>query len=269
MPNGKGAPCCENCRNCLAYPRDSINLSEHGTCKLWSIKLPIGKAFFDNNRNVENLLIPSEEFYTLHLVCKDYEPDKEIDENVVILPKKVKNTLHKGLLYAVSDNLIWDPTMYHKVVCILDTATWKTPQDVMLREYWMDESVERYVGELIKAKPLDMLQALWIHLDSKQIIYANQREIYGKNFCVRINRFWDYLGRRYGGIGRVEDTGHVFQGFWVIFKIMAVDKHNFRDQRHAFDVNLGPNEPILWRDRWPRLETGIPRLSGIAQLTVV
>jgi hypothetical protein len=228
----------------------------------------LGQAFFHEGDNTKNLLLPPGEFGHLNLVCKDYDADRQRLPNRLVghLPRKVRKTLFRGLLYAAPYNVIDDPSEYHRVVCILDKELRSKSDTVKIRDNWMEECVEDFIGKHVKVSPLPMLQALWLRIDNDQVVYVSEADTYGKDFRVRIDGFWDYLGRRYGGIGRVEQEEHILDAFWLVFSVSKVDTFNFSDSRHDYHITVGPEEPVFWRNKWPVLDKGAPRLQGMANI---
>lgn len=270
MPNGKGTPACGHCRHCLICGVNVSDRESHGLCTLWNTGIPPYRAFFDEDYSIADLLLPPEQFRNLNVICKDYDADRQRLPNRLVgrLRRKVSKTLLRGLLYAAPYNVIDDPSEYHRVVCILDKDLRSKSDAVRITDSWMEECVEEFVGKHVNVNPLPMLQALWSRIDNDRIISVSEADTYGKKFRMRIEGFWDYLGKRYGGIGRVEQEGHILDTFWIVFSVSKVDTFNFSDPKHHYHITVGPEKPIFWRSRWPVLDKGSPRLQGMANIKI-
>jgi hypothetical protein len=232
-------------------------------CIRWDARVLLYQASSEDADSEVDLLLPPEEFYRLNLVCKDYA---RRSENVQAMRPGVRTTLHGGLLYGVSYMATHNPSAYYRVVRILDKELQDRPELCQIRDCWLDESVEKHKGRLVVATLLPMLQALWIRLDADEIIPIDPQATAPTEFHIRVNGFWDYVGKRYGGTGRIEQPGYAYDNFWVIFSVESLGTYNFTDRRGDFHITIGPEKHNLWRGRWPQLQTGSPRLRGVAQL---
>lgn len=275
MPNGRGTPHCMECKHASFHWEPSRGLPADAICNFWKVRLPMGDKY---NGNLEYLL-PPEEYRYDNLICKDYERK---NEEVGWLLPEVVSRLEKGLLYAIGYNEISIPSAYHRVVCRL----YKSTENVPVREKpklkcWLEESVEDSVGKrllvtnvfsnvecgsFIRNVLFKFFSANFIREDPGASFVSIGKKVGKRPFYIRLLRFWDYQGKRYGGIAKIEERRLWCNNFWVIFSISRTGNYNFTDQIGQFSVHIGPEEPVFWNGIWPRFEKGSPRFSGLAEI---
>lgn len=85
-------------------------------------------------------------------------------------------------------------------------------------------------------------------------------------FYIHIHRFFSLQGELRGVVGRVEQTGHLFDGLWAVTWTMIVGQFDFTERLcHRWDIELGPAEPV--GDDWPHIRGVSPIYSGFGVLT--
>ena len=275
MPNGRGTPSCMECKHANFSWKPPHGLPADAMCKFWNVRLPMVEKLDDNLE----YLLPSEEYKYDNLICKDYERN---NEEVGWLLPEVVSQLEKGLLYAVAYNEISIPSAYHRVVCRLC----KSPESVPLGEelkskYWLEENVEEFVGKRLLVTNIFLnvegesftrnvlfkfFSANFIREDSDASPFSIGRKVGKHPFHIRLLRFWNHQGKRYGGIAKIEEKKFWCNDFWMIFSINRTGTFNFTDQIGQFSVHIGPEEPVFWNGIWPRFEKGSPRFSGLVEI---
>jgi hypothetical protein len=273
MPNGRGTPHCIECKHAsIDWAR---GLPADAMCDFWKVRLPMEDEYDDNLE----YLLPPEEYRYNNLVCRDYEPR---NEEVCLLSPKVISRLEKGLLYAIGYNEVSIPSFYHRVVCRLYKSTENVPVSKNRElESWLEESVEDFVGKrllvtnvfsnvecgsFIRNVLFKFFSANFIREDPGASFFSIGKKVGKDPFYIRLLRFWDYQGKRYGGIAKIEEKRLWCNNFWVIFSIHRAGSYNFTDQIGQFRVRIGPEEPVFWNGIWPRFEKGSPRFSGLVEI---
>ncbi|MDH4201744.1 MAG: hypothetical protein OEV87_02500 [Phycisphaerae bacterium] len=270
MPNGRGTPSCMECKHAYFNWKSTPGLPADAICKLWNVRLPMAEML-DNNLEY---LIPPEEYKYDNLICKDYERN---NEEVGWLLPEVVSQLDKGLLYAIAYNEIPIPSAYHRIVCRLS----KAPHEELASKCWLEKNAEEFIGKrllvtnvllniecgsYVRNALFKSFYANFIREDSDTTFFSKGRKI-GKNpFHVRLLRFWDHQGKRYGGIAKIEEKKLWCNDFWVIFSINRTGTFNFTDHIGQFSIHIGPEEPVFWNGIWPRFEKGSPRFSGLVEI---
>ncbi len=275
MPNGRGTPSCMECKYANFHWEPPHGLPADARCKLWKVQLPMVEKLDDNLE----YLLPSEEYEYDNLICKDYEcKNGEVGR---LLPEVVSH-LEKGLLYAIGYNEISIPSAYHRVVCSLSKSHESIPLEEGIKsEYWLEENVEELVGRrLLVSNAFSDLQcgsvvrnalfkffyANFIREDANTSPFSMGRKVGKYPFHIRLLQFWDYQGKRYGGIAKIEEQKLWCNNFWAIFSIYRAGNYNFTDKIGQFSIHIGPEEPVFWNGIWPRFEKGSPRFSGVVEI---
>jgi hypothetical protein len=80
-------------------------------------------------------------------------------------------------------------------------------------------------------------------------------------FHIRVPRIFDFQGEPRGVVGRVEESGHLFDGLWAATWTMIVGEFDL-DTRLCprWDIELGPTEPS--DDEWPSSPDMPPAYAG-------
>ena len=80
-------------------------------------------------------------------------------------------------------------------------------------------------------------------------------------FNIRVRRTFDFEGEPRGVVGRVEESGHLFDGLWAATWTMLVGEFDL-DTRLClrWDIELGPTEPR--GDNWPSSPDTPPAYAG-------
>jgi hypothetical protein len=114
----------------------------------------------------------------------------------------------------------------------------------------LPESLRDYKGQLLCFSP--SYGWGWCQLDEggEKITLDYAKVDQAGPFHIRVHRFFSFEGRLRGVIGRVEQPGHLFDGFWAWTWTMLVGEFNVTDKLcWRWDSVLEPNEPV--GDDWP------------------
>lgn len=66
------------------------------------------------------------------------------------------------------------------------------------------------------------------------------------SFQFRLAEFYDWNDERRGGIGRIEQPGHIYNGHWMLFYTRVCGCFNFVDQITYYNFHIGRNRPSLY-----------------------
>jgi len=259
MANGEGSASCRNCRHLCRQKEADVDIARSAICRLWNKPLP----FYEDPQIPDlSYLIPPEEFLgTENIICKSWEPDRELDQQEIEERKRVFSSMDKGLLYAVGYPDIADPLAYHRVVCVLDDNSEILHAD----RYWHTASVEGLIGKdlLVSA----VYGGHFLPDDDDEDAYGEK--FVRNNFHIELDAFWAHQGLRYGGVGRVTDSNHICNGYWVIFSIYKAGVFDFNQSVGTYIVRLGAEKYTFWNDCWPIFKSGSPRFYGVATIKSV
>ena len=123
------------------------------------------------------------------------------------------------------------------------------------------------VGKLLEISP--MYAEGWIRSDEEEQRLDYEDVLNAGSFHARLTSLWEWQGELRGGIARVEQDGHPYDSYWVVFWTMWVVTYSLGGPGHCrIDVQIGPDEP-RFRDDWPHIESGVPRFSGHVQIRPV
>jgi len=65
-------------------------------------------------------------------------------------------------------------------------------------------------------------------------------------FMFRVSEFFDWNGERRGGIGRIEQAGHIYEGYWLLFYTRQVGCFDFSWRIANYNFHIGRNRPSLF-----------------------
>ena len=120
----------------------------------------------------------------------------------------------------------------------------------------LDDSVLPYVGRMLEVRPFYGWG--WNGNVEEPAPPAE--------FMMRLVRLWSTQGERRGGVGRVEQPGHPFDGFWVVFSTRHVGTFDFADKPAHYNMSISPNVPVDRDDGWPAMDGAPPHVAGYAQI---
>jgi hypothetical protein len=117
---------------------------------------------------------------------------------------------------------------------------------------------EKYVGQLLYLKP--GYGWGWRGTgDGEQVDYAL---IDAAGGCeVRVLWFFTWRDEVRGVVGKVEQSGHIFDNLWIVCGAMVKGEHDFTEHLCLrYDLELGSQEP--GEDEWPRIVAGERSYAG-------
>lgn len=86
-------------------------------------------------------------------------------------------------------------------------------------------------------------------------------------FHIRVHRFFSFKGELRGIVGRVEQTGHMFDGLWTTTWTMIVGDFDLTNNLCGrWDIHLGPCAPS--GEDWPEMPDTSPVYNGYGVLAV-
>ncbi len=95
------------------------------------------------------------------------------------------------------------------------------------------------------------------------------------DFVLRVVEFFEWEGVLRGGVAKVEEPDHVFNGYWVVFYTRPLGSYNFTDNPTTYSIQIGLNEPRMLDPSedpelakyWPLWEfTGEPQVLGFGMI---
>jgi hypothetical protein len=117
---------------------------------------------------------------------------------------------------------------------------------------------EKYLGQLLYLKPTYGWG--WVgQADNSRVDYAS---IDAAGGCqVRVLQFFTWRGEVRGIVGKVEQSGHLFDKLWIVCGAMVSGEHDFAEHLcRRYDLELGTQEPT--QDEWPRIKPGERNYAG-------
>ena len=84
----------------------------------------------------------------------------------------------------------------------------------------LDPSAENHLGRLLAVKPVYGWG--WSRLDAPEIPVPAQINGVPHPFHCRIHHFFAFQGELRGAVGVVQESGHIYEGLWVIFSTRGV-----------------------------------------------
>jgi len=123
----------------------------------------------------------------------------------------------------------------------------------------LDESCKRYLGSLIVVKPVYGWG--WLRLDAPEIPVPAEINGVPRPFHCRIKDFFYFQDELRGAAGNIEEVGHTYDGFWVIFSTRVIGTYNFTDNLPYCDIQVGSTTPVLLGE-WLEFTSGSPIVNG-------
>jgi hypothetical protein len=121
----------------------------------------------------------------------------------------------------------------------------------------LEQSCKSYVGSLVAVKPVWGWG--WSRLDAPEVPVPAEVNGVPRPFHCRVKDFFCFQDELRGVIGKVEGSGHIYDGLWVVFSTRVVGTYNFTDRLPYCDVQLGSVMPV---GEWPEFTSGSPIVNG-------
>ena len=121
----------------------------------------------------------------------------------------------------------------------------------------LEESCQAYLGSLVVVKPVYGWG--WSRLDAPEIPVPAEVDGVPRPFHCRIRDFFYFRDELRGATGRVEESGHVYDGLWVVFSTRMAGTYEFTDNPPYCDVQIGSDTPV---GEWPEFTSGSPIVNG-------
>src|SRR5262249_16647144 len=111
---------------------------------------------------------------------------------------------------------------------------------------WLDESSKEYQGGLVVVKPVYGWG--WSRMDDPEIPVPAEINGVPRPFHCRIQDFFYFQGELRGAVGVVEESGHIYDGLWVIFYTRVIGDFNFGNNSPYCNIEIGADAPV---GEWP------------------
>lgn len=119
----------------------------------------------------------------------------------------------------------------------------------------LENSCENQIGGLLKVIPIHGWG--W---------YKNNESVEPPSpFILRLNRLWQHDGIRRGGIGEIEDSSHVYNGYMAIFDLRHYGCFNFTNKTGHYNIEITKSK-IIEINGWPSPEHQEDRFGGYAEI---
>lgn len=113
---------------------------------------------------------------------------------------------------------------------------------MLVADTGLDESADRHVGGLLSVEPIYGYG--WAVPDGPALDVPPP-------FAARLIRIEHVRGKRTGGVARIEQPGHPFDGQWVSFSLRHVGRFDLATRPGHYNVSVlqgDPPPPSEWRE---------------------
>ena len=107
---------------------------------------------------------------------------------------------------------------------------------------YLDDSVMEFIGRQVSAKTLygwGWVEGRGDRTDSRTVEVP-------ESFQFRVVEFFDWNQERRGGIGRIEQPGHIYDAQWVLFYTRVCGCFDFVRNIAYYTFHIGRNRPSLY-----------------------
>ncbi len=97
------------------------------------------------------------------------------------------------------------------------------------------------------------------------------------DFHLRVGYFFHWQNVLRGAVARIEDSSHVYDGYWIVFYTRPQGTYNFTDNLTNYTLEIGRDEPQMLdpsedpeiAEYWPLWKLGgIPQMAGFGVIAV-
>ena len=106
----------------------------------------------------------------------------------------------------------------------------------------LDDSVLGFINQLVYARPMYGWGWGEDNGDRKDILPVEVPP----PLQLRIAEFFDWNGERRGGLGQIEEPGHVYHGQWLLFYTRHVGRFDFTHNISYYNFHIGQTRPSLY-----------------------
>jgi hypothetical protein len=141
----------------------------------------------------------------------------------------------------------------------------------MLKE--LDASCTEYTGKLL------FVQVHygwgWQGAFSENDIEAYKPVEAPPDFHLRVSHFFHWQNALRGAVARIEESGHTYDGYWVVFYTRPQGTYNLTDNITHYNLGIGPDEPLMLdpsedpeiAEYWPLWKLGgVPQMAGFGMI---
>jgi hypothetical protein len=222
------------CRQCICYGtkwgRRTVGEKRGNlpACSLWGIDLPF-------ETNTGRLLI-----------CAYFRSEERQYDG---LPKDVAVSMKGDFLYSYISGHFFDRSCYVEIMHLI---------------HGIEEESSKYIGQSLFVTPFYGWG--WCRMDPGAPQLSYEESAGPKPFHLRLESLGkDGNSFRYG-IGRIEEEGHEYNGFWAEFSVRHIGRFNFTDRVGAYNISIGPEKDAKGIQEHSFVLTGSPLLGGFAEI---
>lgn len=106
----------------------------------------------------------------------------------------------------------------------------------------LDDSVLHYVGQIVCARPV---YGWGWGKGSDDGMNSHPIDV-PPSFHFRLTEFFDWNNERRGGIGQIEQSGHIYDGQWMLFYTRLCGCFDFIHKISDYNFHIGVNHPSLY-----------------------
>jgi len=106
----------------------------------------------------------------------------------------------------------------------------------------LDDSVIEFVGQQAWARPIYG----WGWTEGKEGRTNTVPVDVPTPFPFRVSEFFHWNGERRGGIGHIEQAGHIYDTYWLLFYTRQVGCFDFLQKIASYNFHIGKNRPSLY-----------------------
>lgn len=106
----------------------------------------------------------------------------------------------------------------------------------------LDDSVLEFIGNLAAAKTIYG----WGWVEGSDDRTDSAPVEVPPSFEFRLSEFFEWNQERRGGIGQIEQSGHIYDGHWLLFYIRICGCFDFVHKIADYNFHIGRNRPTLY-----------------------
>lgn len=119
----------------------------------------------------------------------------------------------------------------------------------------LDDSVLEFAGRLIAARTIHGWGWAEGHDDREDSVPVEMPP----SFVFRVSEFYDWNQERRGGIGRIEQAGHIYDGHWLLFYTRVCGSFDFVQKIADYNLHISHGRPSLYPpSKEPRMAVAWP-----------
>lgn len=130
----------------------------------------------------------------------------------------------------------------------------------------LDMEVDSYIGKILWCRPFYG----WGWASSKNGLGPRHTDYIPKPFRFRLERICCFEDERRGGVGVIQEPGHLNNYFWIVFSLRHAGRGNFTDHVAHYNISIAENPPVDNENGWPvsPLKQDSVSLAGFCEISV-